>query len=270
MPRNKALRSSCLFPKDLKVNVPYIEEFGNLILAAKEILSTRDIYIEYCSFLAAKTAETQSRGAGASFIRFARDFKTLAIAKGWHHCTTDRFRGYRVQIYRVNTRKDFGHVNTNQTNEDQINAFLAKTDGAPFRRLFISKEKSYGAVSIETIGKNTVICEYLGQQVSREEGEKRELEYGKVGVPCTMFNISNSMCFDGQRDCDGRLLAEGENLGAVLNHSHKYPNCKIIKTVRNENVRLFVKTIHEIAPGVELLYDYQDRRRGVVPQWMYE
>ena len=77
--------------------------------------------------------------------------------------------------------------------------------------------------------------------------------------------ITGSRAFDGQRDYLGRPLEflPGGNPGSVINHSKMNPNCIVVDQEVDGRLRLFVQTTKTVAAGVQLVYDYNDRRRGL-------
>ena len=97
----------------------------------------------------------------------------------------------------------------------------------------------------------------------------REKIYESTGEPCTMFKLSSTCYLDGNRDSNGRPFGEGQNTGAIFNHSRNGANCKMMKADIDNAIRLFLITSTAVATGAELVYDYSDRRQGV-PHWMFE
>lgn len=270
MPRNRRLRGTCIFPRDLKVDIPYIEEFSQFISPSDTLLPTRELFINYSAYLCKKTKDRQTIEAGSSFVRFSRQLRSLASQKNWEYCHTNTRRGYKVQIKMLRTRQ----VKQSQVPNlyHKINIFQ-NSSHKYFSRMFISKEKGHGAISNFNIPTGTIVAEYIGQIINATEAFEREHIYSMTRAPCTMFQLSTTCFLDGNHGANGRLLLPGENEGAVLNHSVSYENCKVIKAdsatgTLLTGTRLFVITTKDVPKGCELLYDYMDRRRGV-PLWLF-
>lgn len=274
MPRNKLLSGTLIFPRDIKVNVPFLKEFMEQVLRPSDFFTaTTDIFAEYIAFLAKQSSDQQTLQAGHSFLRFSRQFNTLAIRNRWphvHHCGQ---RGYRLSICKATTRAsrprpDQDLVRKPLTLNEEVQAFL-KSDQRRFTRIFISKQKGFGAISKHNIVAHTIVAEYVGQFITKYEALERERLYDTAGELCTMFKISPNLYLDGNRDSNGEPFEDGQNEGAVFNHSKNSPNCKMITTDITGSTRLFLVTITDISKGAEMTYDYSDRRRGL-PQWLYD
>lgn len=76
------------------------------------------------------------------------------------------------------------------------------------------------------------------------------------------FSETSNRYFDGHRDDTGRRFELGENRGACLNHSKNMANCRLLRDYRaTGRTRLFLMTMKDVPAGVELTWDYGDRRR---------
>ena len=97
-----------------------------------------------------------------------------------------------------------------------------------------------GCFTLEDIPKGTVVLEYTGERISKEEGdgryERRTFTY--------LFGIG-----------DGKIVIDGHGMGMFVNHSCQ-PNCEIDEV----NDRIFIRTLRKLRAGEELTYDY----------WLYD
>ena len=97
-----------------------------------------------------------------------------------------------------------------------------------------------GCFTLEDIPKGTVVLEYTGERISKEEGDRRY-----EGRTFTyLFGIGN-----------GKTVIDGHGMGMFVNHSCQ-PNCEIDEV----NDRIFIRTLRKLRAGEELTYDY----------WLYD
>jgi len=98
-----------------------------------------------------------------------------------------------------------------------------------------------GVFAAETIPPGTVVVEYLGERIGREEAEQREAGQGPNGVT-HIFAYDDHLFIDG---------AVGGNNSRYINHS-----CAANCAMRRENGRAFVYATRTIPAGEELSIDY--------------
>ena len=97
-----------------------------------------------------------------------------------------------------------------------------------------------GCFTLEDIPKGTVVLEYTGERITKEEGDVRY-----DGRPFTyLFGID-----------DGAIVIDGHGMGMFVNHSCD-PNCETDEI----DGRIFIKTLRDLKAGEELTYDY----------WLYD
>ena len=97
-----------------------------------------------------------------------------------------------------------------------------------------------GCFTLEDIAKGTVVLEYTGERISKEEGDRRY-----EGRTFTyLFGIGN-----------GKTVIDGHGMWMFVNHSCQ-PNCEIDEV----NDRIFIRTLRKLRAGEELTYDY----------WLYD
>jgi hypothetical protein len=99
-----------------------------------------------------------------------------------------------------------------------------------------------GGFALRRIPKGTRIDEYRGERISDEEATRRY--EATMDYPFTyLFEVENGTVIDA--------LAGG-NSARFINHSCS-PNCESVE----DEGRIFIEAIRDIAPGEELTYDYR-------------
>ena len=97
-----------------------------------------------------------------------------------------------------------------------------------------------GCFTLEDIPRGTVVLEYTGALITKEEGDRRY-----EGRSFTyLFGIGN-----------GATVIDGHSMAMFINHSC-HPNCEIDE----RNGRIFIKTLRKLKAGEEITYDY----------WLYD
>ena len=97
-----------------------------------------------------------------------------------------------------------------------------------------------GCFTLEDIPRGTVVLEYTGERISKDEGDRRY-----EGRSFTyLFGVGN-----------GDVVIDGHSMAMFINHSCK-PNCEIDEI----KGRIFIKTVRNLKAGDELTYDY----------WLYD
>jgi hypothetical protein len=95
---------------------------------------------------------------------------------------------------------------------------------------------SVGVYTSTAIRKGTRLVEYEGERITAEEADRRY-----DGVERTyLYGLD-----------DGKTVIDGHGMGAYLNHSCD-PNCEVDEM----KGRVWIFAIRDIAPGEELLWDY--------------
>ncbi|HZD32731.1 MAG TPA: SET domain-containing protein-lysine N-methyltransferase [Candidatus Angelobacter sp.] len=97
-----------------------------------------------------------------------------------------------------------------------------------------------GCFTLEDIPQGTVILEYTGERIPKEEGDRR---YENRSFTY-LFGVGN-----------GDIVIDGHSMAMFINHSCQ-PNCEIDET----KGRIFVRTLRKLKAGEELTYDY----------WLYD
>ena len=121
-----------------------------------------------------------------------------------------------------------------------------KTKKPSARALFQVRESAIqgkGAFALRAIPAETRIVEYIGEHITDEEADLRYDDSLMDRHHTFLFALDDGTCIDAAR--------EG-NDARYINHSCD-PNCEAV----NVEGRIFVESIKDIAPGEELVYDYQ-------------
>jgi SET domain-containing protein len=93
-----------------------------------------------------------------------------------------------------------------------------------------------GCFTLENIAKRTRLLEYTGERITKAEGDIRY-----EGRPFTyLFGLG-----------DGEVVIDGHGMAMFVNHSCD-PNCE----TDEEEGRVYIAAIRDIAAGEELTYDY--------------
>lgn len=100
-----------------------------------------------------------------------------------------------------------------------------------------------GAFATRRIRKGARIAEYTGERISQEEADARYDDAAMERHHTFLFNVDEHTVVDG---------AHGGNESRFINHSCA-PNCQAFI---EEDDRIFIYALRDIAPGEELLYDY--------------
>ena len=97
-----------------------------------------------------------------------------------------------------------------------------------------------GCFTLDPIRKGRRVLEYTGERITKAEGDARY-----EGRPFTyLFGVG-----------DGDVIIDGHGMAMFVNHSCD-PNCEI----EEEDDRVYIETLRDVAAGEELTYDY----------WLYD
>ena len=119
------------------------------------------------------------------------------------------------------------------------------SNDAPFE-LRRSAIQGRGAFATRRIRPGARIIEYLGEHISREEGDRRYDDEHMGRHHTFLFALDDGSVIDA---------AVRGNEARFINHSCD-PNCQAIE----EDGRIFIEAIRNIQPGTELTYDYAYER----------
>lgn len=100
-----------------------------------------------------------------------------------------------------------------------------------------------GAFATRQIPRGTRLIEYAGARITPDEADERYPDVGGVHHHTQLFAIDDDIVIDASVD---------GNDARFINHSCD-PNCD---AVVDEDDRIWIETIRDVAPGEELAYDY--------------
>lgn len=116
-----------------------------------------------------------------------------------------------------------------------------KQSGQKYAKVKSSKIHGKGLFAIKTIKKGTRVIEYVGEKITSEEADRREIENDKKGITY-IFYLNKKFCLDG---------ANGGNESVYVNHSCE-PNLNVVY----KNGHIFYVANKTIYPKEELYIDY--------------
>lgn len=105
-----------------------------------------------------------------------------------------------------------------------------------------SKVQGLGAFAVTPIPRGTRIIEYTGQRISPTEADRRYDDDACEHPRVLLFSVDSRTVIDG---------GVGGNDSRFINHSCE-PNCAAV----TERKHIYIEALRDIAPGEELLYDY--------------
>lgn len=111
-----------------------------------------------------------------------------------------------------------------------------------------SKVHGFGVFAKKPIKKDTKIIEYIGEKITKKEGDRRSAQRikkylnSKIDGSVYIFELNTKFDIDG---------SPRYNKARYINHSCS-PNCE----VEIENGKIWIKSIKKIRKDEELSYDY--------------
>lgn len=135
---------------------------------------------------------------------------------------------------------------------------LARKRRTPPRRLTqrwfevrASSIHGLGAFAVRRIPEGTRIIEYTGERITPAEAGERYDDDAMEHAHTFLFTVDDETVIDAAR---------GGNEARFINHSCE-PNCETV----DEDGRIFLYALRDIASGGELTYDYHLERSGRLP-----
>tara|TARA_Y100000768_G_scaffold333690_1_gene273871 strand:- start:5659 stop:6159 length:501 start_codon:yes stop_codon:yes gene_type:complete len=111
-----------------------------------------------------------------------------------------------------------------------------------------SKIHGHGIIATENIKKGTKVIEYIGEKVTRAEGNKRSENRIKKYLNSNRTGSVYIFELNSKYDIDG---SPKYNKARYINHSCN-PNCEV-DIIKNQ---IWISSIKDIRKGEELSYDY--------------
>ena len=254
--------------------LPYFDLFcQQLDKNTEEVMYAFDLHAQYVSQVDKKTCDEMSMKSANGYRRFCVDFAAYARKHHIVKVTTPK-SGYIVKLNYVRYSRVVRHHNTYVLPSEIFRYLLSNSDlresthQIPATRTVIPGGKGYGLIADRHIPDGGFVCQYIAQRLTEAEFEERNVFYDyfkDIYLPTDVH--VNKIVFDGYCDEEGHALDKSDNWGTQLNHDKKAPNCvmKRIEVGGVSKLFLFAKT--GIPKGRELVWNYDDSRRGLEP-WL--
>ena len=126
------------------------------------------------------------------------------------------------------------------------------------------EEKGRGVIATRTILKDSFVCEYAGDLLSKLEGTQRMKGYALEGKGNYMFffqHNNESFCIDATQ--------ESSRLGRLINHSRKNANLEPVALEFQGKATLVFLAARNIPAGAELLYNYGENDPSVLSEFPF-
>jgi hypothetical protein len=249
---------------------PFLEQFVEELCSPPaanrepQLVAVASLFEAYTHFVRIKTSDLTVL-ACASEKRFGRQFAALARRQGyekvqWHD------RGYLLMLRRLPRSPPPAAT----TYLRVATAFLdAPTEEELHVHVLPVPLKGDGLFAKCPLPAGKAVCEYEGEEVTEHVYRQREIIYiqqEKV-QKCIEFPETHT-ALDGYRRRNGEQFAKEEektNLGSMMNHSKKNPNCVPIRTMSQR--RVVMVTTRAIAAGQELSWDYAPEDGCGMEEW---
>ena len=150
---------------------------------------------------------------------------------------------------------------------DAIKDSLLRIDGNDeFLPLHVQsfEEKGRGVIATRTIPKDSFVCEYAGELLSKLEGTRRMESYALEAKGNYMFffqHNNESFCIDATQ--------ESSRLGRLINHSRKNANLQPVALEFQGKATLVFLAGRNIPAGAELLYNYGENNPSALSEFPF-
>lgn len=131
------------------------------------------------------------------------------------------------------------------TDSDQFNQLQSRKKNLKFAK---SPIHDWGLFALETIEKDEMVIEYIGELIRQHLSDIREKRYEKMGIGSSyLFKLDSELVIDATKR---------GNLARFINHSCD-PNCcaKVIEVGKKKKVVIYA--LRKINVGEEITYDYK-------------
>ena len=166
-------------------------------------------------------------------------------------------------------RKSTRNPNTKQDNITILQSKILNNEREGLEIIDCGSIIGRGIQTTKPFSKSEYVCTYQGDLIDRFEAEHREIEYAKEAEAkgekgddkcfTHYFRWNEAVwCYDGTED-------KG-TYGRLINHSRLHPNIIPKVEVIDDIPYIWFKSINGINAGVELRYDYGDRKSQL--EWL--
>eukprot|EP00911_Craspedida_sp_UC1_P000261 UC1_evm1s200 len=147
--------------------------------------------------------------------------------------------------------------------ESVVHDMLRKGLDMPDLKVVDVPGKGKGVVGTKLFRRGDYVCEYAGDLITGKEAEEREKKYkaadeNKTFIHCYMYFLKH----DGKQYCVDATVSG--RIGRLINHSRRMPNLETKLFVVDDVPHLALVATTDIAPGVELAYDYGERDKETI------
>jgi hypothetical protein len=149
MPRG-GLHGTTLFPKNYKVDSPFLDQFCELLTKDDQVIPTKALHTEYLAFIETLDLDVILQNLAVAQRRFAKCFASKARDNGWQY-NSHGSRGYFVKITRPGRKKvPFKRGSFIKHLTEYLHTPCSSRK-VYICRVFISKTKRFGAIALKTI-----------------------------------------------------------------------------------------------------------------------
>ncbi|OQS04931.1 CCR4-NOT transcription complex subunit [Thraustotheca clavata] len=127
------------------------------------------------------------------------------------------------------------------------NQRLQRPEKFPNLEPFLTQHKGYGVRTLERIGANGPVGEYVGEIINQKELQQRCSQLGRMETNFYYIQVEPGIYNDARHK---------GGFTRFVNHSCN-PNCKVEKWIVNGEMRFLVYALRNIEPMEELTFDYQ-------------
>ena len=123
------------------------------------------------------------------------------------------------------------------------------------------EEKGRGVIATRKIPKDSFVCEYAGELLSKLEGNRRMKMEAKGNYMFFFQHNNESFCIDATQ--------ESSRLGRLINHSRKDANLRPVALEFQGKATLVFLAARNIPAGEELLYNYGENNPSVLSEFPF-
>ena len=280
MPRRKYLEGTDACDK-LRVDLPFIEDFCDRLeksLNPTHKINSRDLFPEYVAYVQQRSGGNKGAVFNANreqaFYKYLANFCDVNGIKG----EEDRFKpaGYYMILHKcqriikekaeaataldVFSRSDF---------ETWTSADKREHHYGYLKILFVGESCGFSTFSRIPIPAMAIVCEYLGENITIEEGERRQQIYKDWDWTSTMLEVR--VYGEPEHSIDGHAIdfrkriffQDFQNPAKFINSNISDVNLKR-KVI---NGRVFLYAAHDIPANQELFWDYKIPQGPDQPKW---
>lgn len=252
--RSERLSGFTTSAKHTRCDLPYFHMFlETLVVAERNFLSTKELHLEYVSYVMKHTDDKNALAIAKEERRFAKTLSVVALQRGFDTVSNPK-RGYRLAVKRQSLPRK----------APRLERVLV-----PPKVIRIDSNRGVGCFAADNYETDQIVCRYTGQIITNDEKRQRVRGYESEGTSYKIIDLPDGTFLDGSRDQDGNRLPVEQNPGAAMNNSATSPNCKLVMREGDNGKEYLMVALTGIPSGTECVWWYGDARRGL-ERWMYE